>query len=101
MTVEPFSNATVPVAPDVTMALKSMSVPAFWGPFGDALSVVVEDVAVGDVAGELLADAPTPPALEAKTLKVYEVDAVRPGTEHDVPIAEAVHVNPPGLDVTV
>jgi hypothetical protein len=50
---------------------------------------------------ELLADGPTPPALEAMTLKVYEVEPVSHGTEHEVLDAATVQVEPPGLDVTL
>jgi hypothetical protein len=101
MTVDPFLKATVPVAPVVTMALKFTTVPTFWVPEGEAVSVVVVVAREGDVAAELLAEGPDPPALEAKTLNVYEVEGVSPGTLHEVLEADAVQVNPPGLEVTV
>jgi len=101
MTVDPFLKATVPVAPVVTMVLKFTTVPTFWVPEGEAVSVVVVVAREGDVAAELLAEGPDPPALEAKTLNVYEVEGVSPGTLHEVLEADAVQVNPPGLEVTV
>jgi hypothetical protein len=40
----PNSKLTVPVAPDVTVAVSVIDVAGFWGDEGDAVSVVVEDV---------------------------------------------------------
>ena len=67
---EPTMNATVPVAPDVTVALRTMTVPTFWGPVGEVLSVVVVVASDGDVEAKLLVEGPTPPALDAATLNV-------------------------------
>ncbi|MGD0852982.1 MAG: hypothetical protein ABSA07_06445 [Acidimicrobiales bacterium] len=68
--VEPFLNSTVPVAPVVTIALRAITEPTFWGPLGKALRVVVDVTSDGDEDDELLADGPLPPALEAYTLNV-------------------------------
>jgi hypothetical protein len=40
----PNSKFTVPVAPDVTVAVKVMEVAGFWGEEGEAVSVVVDEV---------------------------------------------------------
>jgi hypothetical protein len=47
--VPPSSKLTVPVAPDVTVAVRVMEVPALCGEEGDAVNVVVVDVAVDKV----------------------------------------------------
>jgi hypothetical protein len=70
MADEPFMNSTVPVAPDVTIALKSITEPTFCGELGEALRVVVDVVSAGDDEATLLADGPLPPVLDAKTLNV-------------------------------
>jgi hypothetical protein len=70
MAVEPFLNCTVPVAPEVTIAVRLTIDPTFCGPLGVALRVVVDVVSDGDDDAELLADGPSPPALDANTLNV-------------------------------
>jgi hypothetical protein len=47
--VPPSSKFTVPVAPVVTVAVRVIDVPALWGEEGEAVSVVVVDVAVDKV----------------------------------------------------
>jgi hypothetical protein len=42
-----------------------------------------------------------PIALVATAENVYATPSVKPLTAHDVALAAAVHVNPPGLDVIV
>jgi hypothetical protein len=64
------TNITVPVAPGVTYAVRSTTVPTPCGPLGETLNVVIEVSSDGDVEAELLADGPAPPALHATTLKV-------------------------------
>ncbi|CAB4950428.1 unannotated protein [freshwater metagenome] len=61
--------------------------------------------APGAVAGTAALDAtdaaPVPRAFVAVTVNVYEVPFVSPVTVHEVDGAVALHVNEPGLDVTV
>jgi hypothetical protein len=59
--------------------------------------------APGTVNGTTAADTaevePVPDTFVAVTLNVYEVPFVRPDTVHDVVVV--VHVNEPGVEVTV
>ncbi|CAB4950417.1 unannotated protein [freshwater metagenome] len=69
-----------------------------------AFEVAVTDVgAPGATPGTAAADAtdatPVPAEFVAFTVNVYEVPFVRPATVHEV--VEEVHVNEPGLEVTV
>jgi hypothetical protein len=73
----------------------------FSGDKGAALNEIVGIVNAGEVAAILVPAGPEPPLLEAKTENVYDVDGDRPGTVHETPGYATVHVNEPGLDVTV
>ena len=72
----------------------------------DALAPPAAEIPVGapgTVDGITAADtaeaAPVPDTFVAVTLNVYEVPFVRPDTVHDVVVV--VHVNEPGVEVTV
>ena len=94
---------TVPDVLDVTVAVIVTRVFRFCGPSGDALSVIDEALSDDVVTALLVADGPLPPELDAKTLKVYEVDGESPRTEQLRLVAEAANVQdcPPGLAVAV
>jgi hypothetical protein len=66
----PDLKLTVPVAPKGTYAVNVTVEPRFPDEICDATSVVVVVESEGDVAAELLAEGPVPPALHAATLKV-------------------------------
>jgi len=53
----------------------------------------------GTTAAEAVEVAPVPDTFVAVTVNVYEVPFVRPATVHEV--VAVVHVNEPGVDVTV
>ena len=55
----------------------------------------------GTTALELLAAPPVPALFVAATKNVYETPLVRPETVHDTAGADALHVNEPGVEVTV
>jgi hypothetical protein len=69
-----------------------------------AVAVIV-DGALAAVCGvtDVVADDATelPISFVATTVNVYTVPFVKPETTHEVAFAAAVHVNPPGDDVTV
>ena len=69
-----------------------------------AVAVTVVGALAADcgVTAEEEADATESPiSLVATTLNVYEVPLVKPLTTHEEAFAAALHVNPPGKDITV
>jgi hypothetical protein len=98
--VLPTSNFTVPAAPDVTSAVNVTGAPRFCGAAGAAVSTVVVITSDG-VLEVVLPEGPAPPALEAVTLKVSEVEGVSPGTTHFVAGAATEQLWPPGFATTV
>jgi hypothetical protein len=90
--VPPESKLTVPVAPEVTMAIRVMGAPMFCGEAWLALSVVVEESSANGPADTLLDAGPVAVALEAVTLKEIDETNGRSGMVHDVLFAATTQV---------
>ena len=69
----PRRKSTVPVAPIGTSATNVIAVPTFCGEAGNAPNVVEEDDGDGVVVTVYDLVGPSPPELDAKTLKVTDV----------------------------